>query len=85
MSKNWSVQYKVALAITGAIQGTSQEKPLGELGLDPLKSWRWLRKLYCMYKTLNIGIPKYLTDLVPKREIGYNIRNGNKSFFKWRT
>ena len=30
-------------------------------------------------------IPKYLTDLVPKREIGYNIRNRNKPFFKCRT
>ena len=34
---------------------------------------------------INIGIPKYLTDLIPKREIGYNIRNRNKSFFHCRT
>ena len=38
-----------------------------------------------MYKIINIGIPKYLTDLIPKREIGYNIRNRNKSFFHCRT
>ena len=36
-----------------------------------------------MYKILNIGIPKYLNDLIPKREIGCNIRN--KSFFHCRT
>ena len=36
-----------------------------------------------MYKIINIGIPKYLTDLIPKREIGYNVRN--KSFFHCRT
>ena len=33
-----------------------------------------------MYKIMNIGIPKYLADLIHKREIGYNIRNGNKLF-----
>ena len=38
-----------------------------------------------MYKIINIGIPKYLTDLIPKREIGYDIRNGNKPFFNCRT
>ena len=38
-----------------------------------------------MYKIMNIGIPKYLTDLIPKREIGYNIRNRNKSLFNGRT
>ena len=37
-----------------------------------------------MYKIINIGIPKYLTDLIPKREIGYNIRNRNKPFLKCR-
>ena len=30
------VQYKVALAITGAIQGTSREKIYKELGLESL-------------------------------------------------
>ena len=35
-----SVQYKTSLAITGAIQGTSQEKHLEELGLETLKSQR---------------------------------------------
>ena len=38
-----------------------------------------------MYKILNIGIPKYLTNLIPEREISYNIRNRNKSFFHCRT
>ena len=38
-----------------------------------------------MYKIINIGIPKYFTDLIPKRKIGYNIRNRNKPFFKYRT
>ena len=36
-----SVQYKVALAITGAIQGTSREKICQELGLESLRARRW--------------------------------------------
>ena len=55
------------------------------MGLETLKSRRWLRRLCCIYKIINIGIPKHLTDLIPKREIGYNIRNRNKSFFHCRT
>ena len=35
-----SVQYKAALAITGAIQGTSRDKLYQELGLQSLKSRR---------------------------------------------
>ena len=35
-----SVQYKAALAITGAIQGSSREKLYQELGLESLKSRR---------------------------------------------
>ena len=38
-----------------------------------------------MYKIINIGILKYLTDLIPKHEIDYNIRNGNKPLFNCRT
>ena len=38
-----------------------------------------------MYKIANIGIPKYLTDLILKHEIGYNTRNGKKPFYNCRT
>ena len=38
--KTESFRYKAALAIPGAIQGTSQEKRLEELGLETLKSRR---------------------------------------------
>ena len=33
------VQYDAALAITGAIRGSSREKLYQELGLESLKSW----------------------------------------------
>ena len=62
-----------------------QEKLLEELGPETLKSRIWLGRLCCMYKIINIGVPKYLTDLIPKSQIGYNIRNRNKYFFNCRT
>ena len=40
-----SVQYNAALAITGALKGTSQVKPYKELGLESLKLRRKLRRL----------------------------------------
>ena len=45
-----SVQYNSAIAITGAIRGTSSEKLFQEVGLESLKSRRWLRKLCLFYK-----------------------------------
>ena len=51
--KLWPVQYNSCLAITGAIRGTSSEKLYQELGLESLKSRRWLRKLCHFYKMLN--------------------------------
>ena len=47
-----SVQYKAALALTGAIQGTSRDKFNQELGLESLKSRRWYKRLCCMYKIM---------------------------------
>ena len=39
-----------------------------------------------LYKIIIIGVPKYLTDFIPKREVGYNSnRNGNEPFFNCRT
>ena len=40
-----SLQDKAALAITGAIKGTSREKVYQELGLESLQQRRWYRKL----------------------------------------
>ena len=38
-----------------------------------------------MYKIINIGTSKYLTNLIPKRQIGCYVRNGTKPFFIYRT
>ena len=40
-----TVQYNAALAITGAIKGTSHEKLYQELGLEYLQQRRWVRRL----------------------------------------
>ena len=40
-----SAQYNAALAITGAIRGTSREKLYQKLCLESLKERRWLRQL----------------------------------------
>ena len=61
-----SVHYKASLAITGAIQGTSREKIYQELGLEPLKSRRWYKRLCCMYKIMTGKASNYLINLIPK-------------------
>ena len=60
-----SIQYNVALAITGAIRGTSKEKLYQELGFESLKDRRWLRRLCYLYKIVNTKQPAYLYDLIP--------------------
>ena len=40
-----SIQYNTAVAITGAIRGTSKEKLFEELGLESLQHRRWYRKI----------------------------------------
>ena len=40
-----SIQYNAALAITGAIKGTSRERLYQELSLESLKNRRWYRRL----------------------------------------
>ena len=47
-----SFQYNAALAITGAIRGTSTEKIYEELGLESLKSRRWYRKMSFLYEVI---------------------------------
>ena len=61
-----SVQYKVALAITVAIQGTSREKIYQELGLESLRARRWYKRLSCMFKIVKEEAPNYLINLIPK-------------------
>ena len=60
-----SVQYSAALAITGAIKGSSREKLFQELGLEYLYRRRWARRLCLPYNVFSTGQPSYIYDLLP--------------------
>ena len=60
-----SLQYKAALAITGAIKGSSTEKNYEELGLESLKSRRWYRKMSFLYKVFKSESPSHLFNTIP--------------------
>ena len=60
-----SVQYNAALAITGAIRGTSKKKLYQKIAFEYLKDRRWLRRLCYLYKIVSTKQPAYLYDLIP--------------------
>ena len=85
-SKLKSVQYSAALAITGAIKGTSRSKLYKELGLESLKSRRTFRRLCSFHKILSTGLPTYLFHLIPKSTHDYQTRtSGNIPTYQCRT
>ena len=55
-----SIQYNAALAITGAIKGTSKERLYEELGLESLEKRRWYRRMCLFWKIINKSAPSYL-------------------------
>ena len=61
-----SVKCKVALAITGTLQGTSHKKIYQELPLESLRVRRWYKHLSCMLKIAKEEAPNYLINLIPK-------------------
>ena len=70
-----SLQYNVALAITGAIRGSSKEKLCQEMSFEYLRSRRWLRKLCLFYKTVVNKSPNYLCNYVS------TVNQSYKSFY----
>ena len=66
-----SIQYNTALAITGAIRGTSKEKLDQELGFESSQS----RRLSLLYKILKNELRTYLYHLIPKQLTSYFTRN----------
>ena len=80
-----SVQYKAALAITGAIQGTSRDKLNQELGLELIKARRWYKHLCCMYKIMTQKAPNYLINLITKRDPTIKNKNNSILTFHCRT
>ena len=47
-----TIHYNAALAITGAIRGSSRDKLCQELGLKTLQQQHWYGKLCCFHKIL---------------------------------
>ena len=80
-----ALQYKAALAITGAIEGTSREKIYQELGQESLKSRRWYKRLSCMFKIMNNEAPNYLLNLIPKSQPTITTRNNHIPNYHCRT
>ena len=72
--KTERIQYKAALALTGAIKGTSQSKLYSELGFESPKFRCWFRKLCTFFKLKTSGLPEYLFDLIPQNNHLYNTR-----------
>ena len=72
-----SVQYRAALAVTGAIQGTSRDKLYHELGLESLKPRRWYKRLSCMFKIMKREAANYLINLIPRCEQTIRTRNNH--------
>ena len=73
-----SIQYNAALAITGAIRGTSKDKLYKELGFESLSSRRWFKRLTLFHKIINNNGPSYLLNIIPKLKIFINLRNQNR-------
>ena len=80
-----SIQYKAALAITGAIQGTLCDKIYQELGLESLKSRRWYKRLSLMFKIMKEEASIYLINLIPKCEQTIRTRNNRIPVYRCRT
>ena len=80
-----SIQYQAALAITGAIHGTSQTKLYNELGIESMKLRQWFRRLCYFFKIQSSGLPQYLNDLIPKPSLRYATRFAPPANFKVRT
>ena len=70
-----SIQYKAALAIAGAIQGTSCDKIYQELGPESLKSRKWNKRLSLMFTIMKEEAPNYLINLIPKCKQTIRTRN----------
>ena len=73
-----SVQYNAALAITGAIHGSSREKLYQELGFESLHDRQWYRKLCFYFKIPHNNCPLYLTEQLPAMESSCYSLNSNR-------
>ena len=64
-SKLETIQYNAALAITGAIKGTSRQRLYNELGFESLKDRRWYHRLVLFFNIVQGNSPNYLRSYLP--------------------
>ena len=76
-----SVQYKAALAITEAIQGSSRKNLYEELGLEHLHQRLWMRQLCLFYKAFRSKVLKYIQSLIPSMRTSARQLNIFTSFY----
>ena len=72
INKLESIQYYAALAITGAIRGSSKERIYQELGLESLSDRRWYRRMCTLWKIINGLSPEYLKKYLPRLQSSRN-------------
>ena len=83
-----SVQYNLALAITGTIKGSSHKKLHQKLGLEYLYRGRWVGRLCLLYKVFSTGHPSNIYDLLPSMRSfrlhvnSFNIVSCKSEYFK---
>ena len=79
-----SIQYNAALAINGAIKGTSRERLYQELDLESLTKRRWYRRMCLFWKIINKSAPPHLSNLLPDKQFSRNPNRQNllSSFHK---
>ena len=65
INKVESVQYNAALAITGAIKGTSKERIYRELEFESLADRRWFHRMCTFWKIVKGISPTYLQNYLP--------------------
>ena len=78
--KSEPIQYQEALAMTGAIQQTSQTKSYNELGIGSMKFRQQFRHLCYFFKIQSRGLPQYLNDLIRKSSLLPNFKVRIKFF-----
>lgn len=72
-----SYEYNAALAINGAVKGSSREKLYQELSLGTLLKRRWLRRFSLFYKIEKNKSPSCLFRLMPTSNRMHITRNIN--------
>ena len=73
-----SIRYNTALAIAGAIRGSSRENIYQKLGLESLQQRWWSGKLCYFFKLIKNKSPKYLFNNIPTVRSTYRTRNIDK-------